>query len=903
MTKKSFFKTFLIFSLLIFASLFTSCKVEWFGGLENDLDEKLMTFVRFSAEDPTGNNPTPKHIDLFYLTGTELTKDDFPKTGSKELYELYPGYKIIGEWKNNQLVPNFVTCDSVTGVVEKCIVPPKTSGYIELYLESTDLEARDDTLYTFNYYLQNVYDNEYTKDPEPYFGTTDDYFILYSNTSYQNKLAEGFQNASNHYNGYTIYGDGSLSVDIKLDRIVRTINFNLDSTPIYGGESWTDSVTDPPVDPQGIITKTKESNKYTIKCRHGYDYKRLKEDIQQLRPTKNNYGFYGWTNEGSSSRVCLPSENPYDFILSFDDGASNQFPNSVEGDEDFYPVWGPEFYKIYIKMPQMKDDEFIGTIDGIDIFSDSNGKYINMSVATSLPPPQLPDSYKAEDFEFAGYKYTTPSALNDGIPLIPQADGTWNSIGLSTTISSLLVITATWTYKNIYLDPVGGNDNNDGLSAGTAVQSVSKAKELAKDEMTNSSGNSIYLMNKITDPIELTTLNNITISDYNNVSIKRAEGVRGTLIEIPSGTSLPWRSITFDGNKDKVTATSPFIVNNGTLALKEQIEFKNITSSSTNDYGGVIKNIGTLELGSASYTNDVLFNTVATQKGGAIYNASGTVKLYGNVKFTSCSGNTSAGLPGKANALYIKAGTLEINSFDQQTSGITDLSISLNEGAVIKVTGDYGSGTTDIFNLYLGDESSTGTLNDFDSSGYTLLTADSGTSYIQNVYNKINLPDSTYDASTSTPGWKIDNTGKLVYATFGGGGIRIPTNFIAKFGVIFNGTSNGALYASNPSSPVITLSSPDFEIGITIKLWYDSETDENLVIFASNKVIQNITDPDFQNYTAKIYYSSVETPATLNYNGKLEGSADWPPGEYTVYIYFEYMGVPYSIYIPFTLDY
>ncbi len=914
MTKKSFFKTFLIFSLLIFASLFTSCKVEWFGGLEDDLDEKLMTFVDFYPVNIYTVTSPPDPLKIPYLIGTELTQDDFPQTGSKELYKLRPGYHLTGKWKYGDALSNdIVSRDPSTYVVERCVVPPKDTGiYLVFYLDSTDWAPNTDTKYTFHYKLQNIYDNEYDEFDKSYSGTTDDPWLVNQVTEYQNMVGSPlsgstttgiYEHASNHDESFTIAGDGSTKINVTLYRNVRSLTFNLDTTPVIADESWTDSVPDTYNDPDGIITKTKESNKYTIKCRHGYDYKRLKEDIQQLRPARNNYSFYGWTNEGNRSKVCGPLENPYDFILSFDDGASNSFPDSVEGDKDFYPVWGPEFYKIYIKMPQMKDNEFIGTIDGIDILSDSNGKYINMSVATSLPPPQLPDSYKAEDFEFAGYKYTTPLDLHDGTPLTLQPDGTWNSIGLATPISSLLVITATWTYKNIYLDPVGGNDNNDGLSAGTAVQSVSKAKELAKDEMTNTSGNSIYLMNKITDPIELTTLNTITISDYHNVIIKRAEGVKGTLIEIPSGTTVTWTDLAINGNKDKVTANSPFIVNNGTLNIEQKVRFESIASDGSVEKGSVIKNTGTLNIGrmTGSGVQNNNFYDIYSKKGGLFYNDGSSPELFldQNNSFTNCTCDASAtALDQRANIAYIRQGNLK---FRNKAFGESTV-ISINKGAKIKVNG-VPSGSTKIASLILGDESATGTLSDFDTAtSHELLYTESAGVDLAEIAPKFVLPDSTYDASTSTAGWKIDNTGKLVYATFGGGGIRIPTNFIAKFGVIFNGYSDGTLYASNPSSPVITLSSPDFEIGITIKLWYDSETDANQVIFASNHVLQTITDPDFQNYTAKIYYSSVETPATLN-NGKLKGSADWPEGEYTVYIYFEYMGVPYSIYIPFTVDY
>lgn len=922
MTKKSFFKTFLISSFLFFISLFTSCKVEWFGGLEDDLDEKLMTFVDFYPVNIYTVTSPPDPLKIPYLIGTELTQDDFPQTGSKELYKLRPGYHLTGKWKYGDALSNdIVSRDPSTYVVERCVVPPKDTGiYLVFYLDSTDWAPNTDTKYTFHYKLQNIYDNEYDEFDKSYSGTTDDPWLVNQVTEYQNMVGSPlsgstttgiYEHASNHDESFTIAGDGSTKINVTLYRNVRSLTFNLDSSSLLP-ESWTDSVTDPPVDPQGIITKTKESNKYTIKCRHGYDYKRLKEDIQQLRPAKNNYGFYGWTNEGSSSIVCGLFENPYDFILSFDD-ASNPFPDSVEGDKVFYPVWGPEFYKIYIKMPQMKDDEFIGTIDGIDILSDSDGKYINISAATPLPPPQLPDSYKTEDFEFAGYKYTNLLDLSGGISLISQPDGTWNAIGLSTPIANLGVITATWTYKNIYLDPVGGNDNNDGLSAGTAVQSVSKAKELAKDEMTNASGNSIYLMNKITQTDDLNALNNTTTSTYHYVSIKRAEGVKGTLIEIPSGTTFTWNSITFDGNKDKVIANSPFIVNSGNLTLNQDINVENLSSEGSVEKGAVVKNTGTLTVGKNIFagTQYNYFKNIYSKKGGLFYNDGSSPELYIDVnnQFTDCTCDSSAtALDQRANIAYIRQGKLILRS----KAFTENFVIALNKTATIQHNSAV-DGSDTIATLVLGDENATGTLSDFDTSmSHELLTTISTSVDLAEIAPRFVLPDSTYNASTSTAGWKIDENGKLVYVTFVGGQIINPLDFSAKFCTTFKfGSNNSATddwYSGHlPPGSVITVTELPCTIGIILEVQYQ-ETRKFRMSLAQ---IQNLSNPsssyydsEFTGLEVKLYYSMTDTGAVYDSStGTIKVDSTYPPGEYTLYIYFEYMGVPYSIYIPFTVDY
>ena len=75
--------------------------------------------------------------------------------------------------------------------------------------------------------------------------------------------------------------------------------------------------------------------------------------------------------------------------------------------------------------------------------------------------------------------------------------------------------------------------------------------------------------------------------------------------------------------------------------------------------------------------------------------------------------------------------------------------------------------------------------------------------------------------------------------------------------------------------------------------------------------IQNLSNPsssyydsEFTGLEVKLYYSMTDTGALYDSStGTIKVDSTYPPGEYTLYIYFEYMGVPYSIYIPFTVDY
>lgn len=901
MSKKSFFKTFLIFSLLIFASLFTACEVEWFGGLEDDLDEKLTNTVYFYIENPDTSSLDPNiPIEKKYMIGTRLTQEDFPQNGSAELYALRPGYTITPEWKSTSTELGTDFLYTVTdNVVSYLTVPPKEKGVAKLYLNTTDWHPNTNTPFTVHYELQNIYDDGNTPETIQEEGQTDDnpyVHQIHDYASYKVDDACPFERASIHDSQFHINGDGSTVVNLTLDRKKVIFTFQLNSSDPNQG--WT---TTPDECDDGIKKNVKEASRYKFTRRFGYAYNKL--ELDKLIPYKTGWGFYGWNYDNRNAIECLDTQNPYDFVQIDPFSELNQEMTQTDS-PTFYPVWGPDFHKVFVCMDQMKDDEFIGEIPGINILTDENGKkYINMSSATQLQPPTLPSSYNTSDFEFKGYSFATALLPAVEMPLDYDSATDTYSIGnsLLASFSENGILYARWTYKNIYLDPVYGDDDNDGLSVGTAVKSVLKAKELAKDGITDYSGNSIYLMNKITQISDLEQLNNISLGTYHNVSIKRAEGVKGTLIEIPSGYTKIWTYITFDGNNDKVTATSPFIVNYGELTLKQSISFKNISSDGTVLMGSVVNNKNKLTIGGYAGTLPTKFNNIISKKGGLFCNDDPNAEFFldYSTEFTSCTCESGAtGLAQRANIAYIRQGTLILRD---KTFGSSSY-ISVNKDATIQHNANINSGV--IASLILGDESATGTLSDFDATmSYQLLTRLSTSISFADVASCFNIPDSTYNPSTSTAGWKIDENGKLVYATFGGGVIRIPTNFIAKFGVIFNSTSDGSLYASNPSSPVITLSSPDFEIGITIKLWYDSETDANQVIFASNNVIRNITDPDFQNYTAKIYYSSVETPAILNSNGKLEGSADWPEGEYNVYIYFEYMGVPYSIYIPFTVDY
>ena len=876
--KKFFCKTFLIFSFLISALTFASCQVEWFGDIEQDLDEKLTTIVRFYKENPlTASDPdSVPYYEKRFLIGSKITQENFPQNGSNELYKILPGWKITGPWQNDQVLsPEFISFDSGK-TVKEIIVPSSneiSDGILKLYIGPAGWEPRTDIHYVLNYSLQNLYDNGYTNKPVPLDdGRADSSIVLSSINDYQNRLyTQGglYNQAANHSNVYTIYGDGSLVINITLNRQTAGIHFRLNSSdPSESWESYPDIINDYELNQHNEYS----ADRYYMTRRCGFEFDKM--DINLVIPKKQGYSFYGW--QLNSEKICADNEDPYDYIENLEGKILLQTYN-------YYPVWGPIPYKVYIQGPE--GIEFNGSLGSeIPIYDDEPGKkYIKISSVTKLPVPEFPSGYDSADFEFVGYRFS-PDSADPPFDYTFDTTNNWYTPG-GNTVSEGGTLTAVWKYKNLYLDPVIGLDTNDGLSSSTAVNTLYHAKSILNNYHSDT-GTNILLMNKITSQSDLINLSNL--NTYNAI-LKRAPGTTGTLIEISSSSTINLTNTTIDGGN--IQARDAFIKNNGTLTLGGGVIIRNIESVATDGKGAVINNTGTLNIGSSA-TSVVDFSNITTKIGGAIYNhnpesGGSDANLIINSRVFSLdvvSTGSSTSLEQKAVVAYIESGNLILNAnFD------LDQIISINKGAKIILGADVTGNVT----LALDYSSYT-------SGEKQILFDDGSEPHVAASYSNFTLSGSTYDPATLTAGWTINSTGYLVYNVFTGGSIVLPTDFKAKVGISFVDPNSMSYYSESQSTSVKTTSITN-KIFIGIKIWYLNDTlDSNLVVDASGSGLTSISNANFANLEVKLLYNGVDTGAHLSGGGFVLGNTTWPAGEYVIKVSFSYAGLPYSYSIPFT---
>ena len=563
----------------------------------------------------------------------------------------------------------------------------------------------------------------------------------------------------------------------------------------------------------------------------------------------------------------------------------------MESDVNYYPVWGPVPFKVYITGPAGSDLPITSdSIGSIPIYTDDSGKkYIKISNQTKLPELTLPDSYDTT-LVFGGYKFTS----SDGSFSFEYSHDASNNYfvpdGKSLSGDGNLI--AVWEYENIYLDPVHGNDNNDAMSPATAIKTPSRAIPFVNVYGKSGYTHYIVLMDKLTTEDDINSL--LDVCGYGAV-IKRGPGTNGTLIEIPSGATINFRMITFNGAN--IEANDAFIKNNGTLNLGSSVFFDAIKSNSNAGMGAAINNTGIINIQPDSgYT--VTFRNTEIKSGGLIYNhnrGDGTTAECninsGEIRFENVQTTANSSLQQKAVLAYFESGTLTFKG--QMTCSSTDPVIALNKGVKVYVGSDF---STDIPILALN-------LSDYTSGETQILynLAGGGTDYVSQTYSRFSILGSTYDPATLTAGWTINSTGYLVYNVFTGGSFIIPTNYKAKVGVAFNSTTISNYYDESQSTSVGTTSTTS-KMYVGIKIWYNDYTDSNLVLSISGNGFASISDSNFANLEIKLLYNGVNTPVTFNQaQGFISGATEWPAGEYVIKVSFSYREVPYIYYIPVTL--
>ena len=215
----------------------------------------------------------------------------------------------------------------------------------------------------------------------------------------------------------------------------------------------------------------------------------------------------------------------------------------------------------------------------------------------------------------------------------------------------------------VYLDPVKGDDGNDGLSADAPVETLGKAKELAGDAPIIVSGT-----------IEVGNNENLVIED---VTLQRAEGFDGRLVLVYMYGEVTIRNATIDGMGNE--ASYPLIhTQGGTINIEDGAVLQNngytavmaVNNGHINMTGGEIRNNTSEDDGGAVYirkayadiTGGSIHDNTTAKSGGAIaFNSGrltvGDVEIYGNVSngIHSTFSDESTSIIGGGAAIYAES--------------------------------------------------------------------------------------------------------------------------------------------------------------------------------------------------------------------------------------------------------
>lgn len=133
----------------------------------------------------------------------------------------------------------------------------------------------------------------------------------------------------------------------------------------------------------------------------------------------------------------------------------------------------------------------------------------NLGVEKVLPDPI--SSAKVEDtIEFGGYYYDADCTNS----LSKNASGKYY---LKSTDSGDKTIYLKWKYKNVYVDPVNGNDRNTGHNATSSLKTIKEAKKYLACGQDDSA---VIVLNTMTDTSDIAELSGISKAEYHNAVVK-----------------------------------------------------------------------------------------------------------------------------------------------------------------------------------------------------------------------------------------------------------------------------------------------------------------------------------------------------------------------------------------------
>ena len=196
-------------------------------------------------------------------------------------------------------------------------------------------------------------------------------------------------------------------------------------------------------------------------------------------------------------------------------------------------------------------------------------------------------------------------------------------------------------FDAIYLDPAGGSDDNSGTSRDQAVKTLDKAKELAGDMPVVVCGT-----------IEVGNSKDVVIED---VTLQRADGFTGYLIQVYVGGEVTIRNATIDG-MNREAENSLVHAGQGTVNIEDGAVLRN------NGYSAVTITNGGGEL---FMTGGEIYGNNATRDGGAIYVRHAEATITGG----SIHDNTAAMSGGAIAGINAKIHIGDVEIYGNRASG------------------------------------------------------------------------------------------------------------------------------------------------------------------------------------------------------------------------------------------
>ena len=225
-----------------------------------------------------------------------------------------------------------------------------------------------------------------------------------------------------------------------------------------------------------------------------------------------------------------------------------------------------------------------------------------------IPSPVSGVSSAENTVEFAGW-YTDEAGT---VPLASDGRGYYIDV---TTMGDVSLY-AKWKAKYIYVDPANGNDDNDSFTSSTALKTIAKAKTYLQEASLDSPA--IKVLSTISNSTDLTDLDNLSTSVYNDAILQKASQLAGALLEINSGISCTLSEITIDGSNSSSSAPA-IVVDGGDLTLGPGAVIQNFNISNNSVKGLIdLSYGGSLSLNGA----DIKGNSIAS--GYSVYHSDST---------------------------------------------------------------------------------------------------------------------------------------------------------------------------------------------------------------------------------------------------------------------------------------